>query len=277
MTSVMAGCGSRGSPQPDVSANRDAPQLGADHDMLARLWVRIISVHYGAIARHWKQEGVDLLGEHREDHFPVSSDADRRRENSGGRPAIDDILRTGVFVGLQSVFERYDLIVSPTLAIPPVRNASDGNTIGPTDIGGEKVDPLIGWCMTFPINFTGHPAISVPAGLTPEGLPVGLQIIGRRHAGRNRSIPGKPLRAGAAMVPRLSGTGQRRCVRDRRLGEVARRTIAAGPKAPAPPLPVGRPYHRTGVGVDKDTQLRSGRFHGGGCKRFVLAVQIGFE
>ena len=36
--------------------------------------------------------------------------------------------------------------------------------------------------MTFPINFTGHPAISVPAGFTPEGLPVGLQIIGRRHA-----------------------------------------------------------------------------------------------
>jgi amidase/aspartyl-tRNA(Asn)/glutamyl-tRNA(Gln) amidotransferase subunit A len=96
--------------------------------------------------------------------------------------AVDDVLRTGVFDGLQDIFERYDLIVAPTLAIPPVRNATDGNTIGPTQINGETVDPLIGWCMTYPINFTGHPAISVPAGLTPEGLPVGLQIIGRRHA-----------------------------------------------------------------------------------------------
>ena len=157
--------------------------FGADHDTLARLWVRIISVHYGAIARHWKHEGVDLLGEHAEKLTPQFRQMLIDAESiSAVDHALDDVLRTGVFVGLQSVFERYDLIVSPTLAIPPVRNASDGNTLGPTDIGGKSVDPLIGWCMTFPINFTGHPAISVPAGMTPEGLPVGLQIIGRRHA-----------------------------------------------------------------------------------------------
>ena len=87
-----------------------------------------------------------------------------------------------MFDGVEDVLDRYDLIVSPTLAVPPVRNATDGNTIGPTEINGESVDPLIGWCMTYPINFTGHPAISVPAGFTPDGLPVGLQIIGRRYA-----------------------------------------------------------------------------------------------
>ncbi len=157
--------------------------FGADHDTLARLWVRFISVHYGAIARHWKQEGVDLLGEHSEKLTPQFRQMLIDAETIPAVDhALDDVLRTRVFVGLQSVFERYDLIVSPTLAIPPVRNAFDGNTIGPVDIGGETVDPLIGWCMTFPINFTGHPAISVPAGLTPEGLPVGLQIIGRSHA-----------------------------------------------------------------------------------------------
>jgi amidase/aspartyl-tRNA(Asn)/glutamyl-tRNA(Gln) amidotransferase subunit A len=41
---------------------------------------------------------------------------------------------------------------------------------------------LIGWCLTYPLNFTGHPAASIPAGLTSDGLPIGMQIIRRRFA-----------------------------------------------------------------------------------------------
>jgi amidase/aspartyl-tRNA(Asn)/glutamyl-tRNA(Gln) amidotransferase subunit A len=44
-----------------------------------------------------------------------------------------------------------------------------------------EVDPLIGWCLTYPLNLTGNPAASIPAGLSAEGLPVGMQIIGRRY------------------------------------------------------------------------------------------------
>jgi Asp-tRNA(Asn)/Glu-tRNA(Gln) amidotransferase A subunit family amidase len=155
----------------------------ADHGVLAELWVRTIAVHYAAIAFHWKQEGTDLLGDHANELTPQFREMlESAHRVSAVDHALDDMLRTGVFDGLQDVFDTHDLILAPTLAIPPVRNATDGNTIGPIEINGEKVDPLIGWCMTYPINFTGHPAISVPAGLTPEGLPVGLQIIGRRHA-----------------------------------------------------------------------------------------------
>jgi len=69
-----------------------------------------------------------------------------------------------------------------TAAALPVENASDGNTLGPAEIEGEAVDRLIGWCMTYLINFTGHPAATVPAGLAENGMPVGMQIVGRRYA-----------------------------------------------------------------------------------------------
>ena len=157
--------------------------LKPHHNDLAALWVRTISVHYGAIAEHLKAEGLDLLGAHADELTPDF----RAMLEAAGRVsavghALDDMLRTQVYDALEDVLDRYDVIISPTLATPPVLNASDGNTRGPSQINGETVDPLIGWCMTYPINFTGHPAISVPAGLTSDGLPVGLQIIGRRHA-----------------------------------------------------------------------------------------------
>ena len=51
-----------------------------------------------------------------------------------------------------------------------------------TEVNGEAVNPLIGWCLTYLINYTGHPAASIPAGLDTQGLPVGLQLVGRRFA-----------------------------------------------------------------------------------------------
>jgi len=75
----------------------------------------------------------------------------------------------------------HDVLVSPTLACMPAENLTNGETRGPTVIEGVEVDPVIGWCMTYFTNFTGYPAVSLPAGLS-DGLPVGIQIIGRRGA-----------------------------------------------------------------------------------------------
>jgi hypothetical protein len=96
--------------------------------------------------------------------------------------ARDQAMRTEIFDAIHGVMERYDFLVSPTLACTAVENADDGDTKGPAEINGERVEQLIGWCMTYFVNFTGHPAASVPAGLSSDGLPVGMQIMGRRHA-----------------------------------------------------------------------------------------------
>ena len=183
---------------------------------------------------------------------PVPTDVDRRAVNFSGRPRARRPAADWSFCRPPGPVRAVRHIVSPTLAISPVRNAFDGNTIGPAEIGGKRVDPLIGWCMTYPINFTGHPAISVPAGLTSEGLPVGLQIIGRRHADEavlalasrfERAQPWFPKLSGphrgltGRMPPRtLRGPGER----VRNAGQT-KSTIAAGPKARAPPPPIRPP------------------------------------
>ena len=93
----------------------------------------------------------------------------------------DEELRSEIYDAIQNVLDDHEILVTPTLACLPVVNADDGNTKGPTEVNGVEVDPLIGWCLTHPVNFSGHPAASIPAG-TADGLPVGMQIIGRRYA-----------------------------------------------------------------------------------------------
>lgn len=70
---------------------------------------------------------------------------------------------------------KYDFIITPTLACP----AFAVHTQGPEKIEGKMVEPFEWLHFTFPINMTGQPAASIPAGYTKEGLPVGLQIIGK--------------------------------------------------------------------------------------------------
>jgi aspartyl-tRNA(Asn)/glutamyl-tRNA(Gln) amidotransferase subunit A len=55
---------------------------------------------------------------------------------------------------------------------------------GVKEIAGREVGPLDWIPFTYPFNLTGQPAATVPVGFTASGLPVGLQIVGRRHGDR---------------------------------------------------------------------------------------------
>lgn len=76
---------------------------------------------------------------------------------------------------LRQFFERYDLLLTPTLCLP----AFPLGVVGPREVATREVTHL-GWTLCYPFNYSGQPAVSVPAGWTSTGLPVGLQIIGRR-------------------------------------------------------------------------------------------------
>jgi amidase len=76
----------------------------------------------------------------------------------------------------QAFLEKYEYFVLPTTQVP----AFDVHTPYPTEIAGVKFDNYIDWMKScWYISATGNPAASVPGGFTPEGLPVGVQIVGR--------------------------------------------------------------------------------------------------
>ncbi|PYN59154.1 MAG: hypothetical protein DMD90_29725 [Candidatus Rokuibacteriota bacterium] len=71
-----------------------------------------------------------------------------------------------------------DLLVLPTVAVPPF----PVDEPYPSEINGKPLDHYTQWFnLTYAITLTGLPAISIPCGFTRSGLPVGLQIVGRRR------------------------------------------------------------------------------------------------
>lgn len=147
----------------------------------AELWCRSISIDTAIDMELWKKEGLDLVKDHREElpeEFIYWNELALRSTVMDYRYFNE--LRTEMLDAMQDIFDTYDIILSPVTICPPVRNATDGNTRGPLEMNGRKIEPLIGFCETFFSNFTGNPAASVPAGLTKEGLPVGMQIIGKK-------------------------------------------------------------------------------------------------
>jgi len=85
-------------------------------------------------------------------------------------------LRSELFHRMRAFLEKYDFLLCPVNQLPPFPLEVEW----PRDIAGVPLGNYLDWMKScYYITITSHPAISVPAGFTPEGLPVGLQIVGR--------------------------------------------------------------------------------------------------
>ena len=89
--------------------------------------------------------------------------------------------RSACFGKIQDILAHSDIIASPTLSPPALPVGLDPH--GRIEIAGRDAGTIRGawYPYTFPFNLTGHPALSMPCGLSKAGLPIGLQLVGRWH------------------------------------------------------------------------------------------------
>ncbi len=151
---------------------------------IERIWGGVYDVFAADTARGLKGLGFDVDSPQRELLSPsFLTLVDRGMKMSAMTYMGFNHERSGVFDAVNAIFQKYDLLLTPTNLVAAIPNAKAfGETFGPDRIGDQTINPTIGWSLTYLFNLTGHPIASVPVGLTPEGLPVGMQIVGPRHA-----------------------------------------------------------------------------------------------
>jgi amidase len=89
-----------------------------------------------------------------------------------------EIKRTSLYHRVREFMQEYEYLILPVNQVPPF----DVNIPYIEEINGVVMETYIDWMKScYYVTVTGLPAISVPCGFTPEGLPVGVQIVGRHQ------------------------------------------------------------------------------------------------
>ncbi len=108
----------------------------------------------------------------------IRQELDRGSRLTGPEIAAAETKRSRLFARMGQLMEKHDFLLLPVTQVP----AFDIQQEYVTEIEGTKMGSYIDWMRScYFITVTALPAISVPAGFTPEGLPVGVQIVGRHQ------------------------------------------------------------------------------------------------
>ena len=143
----------------------DSPRIGQIEESFVLLNAGLRQASLGKYLDEWRDQMDPILV----GRLEVAGDA------SAVQVARAEVERTAYHQRVCAFFERYDLLVLPTTATPPLPL----DVKFPIQVGGRELPkPFDMLLPTYAFNFSNFPAISVPAGWTDDGLPVGLQIVG---------------------------------------------------------------------------------------------------
>ncbi len=158
----------------------DQPDFTGMREIIPPYRATMMAAVYGDLLPKWRDQMFPPLVRNIELGFTITATQWAKAEME----------RTKLWHRVRTFFEQYDLLLTPTVAVPPFPLEWDY----PSEINGKPMDTYLDWILlTYAITLTGLPAISIPAGWTEDGFPVGLQIVGRRF-GESRV-----LRAAAAL------------------------------------------------------------------------------
>jgi len=137
-----------------------------------RAWA-LISTLSGATERG------ERVFEHLDQLTPVTRPGyEELRDQRSLEPLLTALRRRDqLLAAIARVFDEVDLLLTPTVALTAF--VAEGPP--PMEIAGQRVGGMGSVPYTAPFNISGMPAVSIPAGNAPDGLPVGLQVVTRRH------------------------------------------------------------------------------------------------
>jgi amidase len=130
-------------------------------------------------AWHFELSHGDLVKTHRHQvKDTVIWNVEQGEKLSGPQLARAEVKRTALYHRVREFMETHEFLVLPVSQVPPF----DVTQRYITEINGIELHTYIDWMKScYYISVLGLPAISVPCGFTPEGLPVGVQIVGRHQ------------------------------------------------------------------------------------------------
>lgn len=153
----------------------DQPVLKLPVDEMWESWVRL---------RHWLvADGLAPLYDDPAKRARMKPEAQWEIENGLKLSALDvfraSVVRSGWYDAIRSVFETYDYLLLPSAQVFPF----DAHVHWPAEINGVKMDTYHRWMeVVVPASLLSAPVIGMPVGFNANGLPMGMQIIGRNHA-----------------------------------------------------------------------------------------------